>query len=315
MLETKEYLTMEDMIELDKELNLIPLTFDFMFKGIFMNNLELLKEFIIYQLDMNLNINECKIQLLNSELPKENKKEYKKTVDIYVSINNCIYTNIEVNREYFKDVKSRNMLFADKLYSMMLEQGENVSELNKKIFVQINLNAMEKLDKSKNKIKIGSDRVVMFGLDSNQIYTENKFTLVKYLEYYRNIYYNEDNKLSKSEKWLVVLTSRNFKELYDLLENVLDEEERDNFIRKVVRMSSDKFIISEWEMQKLDELVEVTKHENAIKEGIEQGIQQGIQQNKIEFITNMLKEKMDINLISKITNLSEEEIMKIKESL
>ena len=309
MLETKEYLTKEDMIKLDKELNLIPLTFDFMFKGIFMNNLEILKEFIIYQLDMNLNSNECKIELLNSELPKENKKEYKKTVDIYVSINNYIYTNIEVNREYFKDVKGRNMLFADKLYSMMLKQGKNISELNKKIFVQINLNAMEKLDKNKSKISIGSDRVVMFGLDSNQIYTENKFTLVKYLEYYRNIYYNEDNKLSKSEKWLVVLTSRNFKELYDLLGNVLDEEKRDT--------------ISEWEMQKLDELVEVTKHENAIKEGrelgiqqgIKEGIQQGIQQNKIEVVTNMLNKNLDIDLISEISGISEEEIIKISESL
>ena len=44
----------------------------------------------------------------------------------------------------------------------------------------------------------------------------------------------------------------------------------------------------------------------------EKGITQGIEQNKIENAKKMLKEKLDIDLISKITGLSKEEIEKLK---
>ena len=136
MLETKEYLTKEDMIKFDKELKLIPITFDYMFKGIFMNDLELLKEFILSQLELDkifdIDLEELRksnIKLLNSELPKENKKEYRNTVDLYVSIDDKVFVEIEVNRELFKDIKMRNFIYADKLYTMLLEQGNNPDEL------------------------------------------------------------------------------------------------------------------------------------------------------------------------------------------
>ena len=53
-------------------------------------------------------------------------------------------------------------------------------------------------------------------------------------------------------------------------------------------------------------------------EGVEQGIEQGIEQGKVEerrnLIINMLKNEMETSFISKITNLSEEEINKLKKS-
>jgi len=55
--------------------------------------------------------------------------------------------------------------------------------------------------------------------------------------------------------------------------------------------------------------------ELGIEQGITQGITQGIQQKNNETVINMLKENLDISLISKITSLSEEEILKIKNSL
>ena len=83
MVEVEKY-TKEYLSELDKELEMIPLTFDPIFKGVFEKNLELLKRFLNVTLDLGLDLNVCKITLLSNELPKENKKEYQKTVDIYV---------------------------------------------------------------------------------------------------------------------------------------------------------------------------------------------------------------------------------------
>ena len=107
--------------------------------------------------------------------------------------------------------------------------------------------------------------------------------------------------------WLVMLTSETFEELYELTGYIMNDKMRDKYIRKVINMSKDSFILHEWEKEKLDELVEYEKRKNALEEGIEQ--------NKFEVVINMLNKKFDINLISEITGLNEEEIIKIKESL
>ena len=44
----------------------------------------------------------------------------------------------------------------------------------------------------------------------------------------------------------------------------------------------------------------------------EEGLKQGIKQNKLVIAKEMLKDKMNINIISKYTNLSIEEINKLK---
>lgn len=137
-------------------------------------------------------------------------------------------------------------------------------------------------------------------------------------------------KLTCAELWLVSFTSETFVELYDILEYILTQAERDRYLRKVIDLSKDVFVLHEWEKEKLDELVRITREENAIKrglekgfqqgvnqgikQGIQQGIQQGIEQNKIEMVEKMLRENLDAELISKITKLTEEEVIKIKES-
>ena len=47
-------------------------------------------------------------------------------------------------------------------------------------------------------------------------------------------------------------------------------------------------------------------------DGIRQGRTIGIKQGRLEIIKSMLKENLPIQLISKISNLSEEEIKKLK---
>ena len=66
--------------ELDNKVKLLPITFDPIFKGIFGSNIELLKDFILSVLEIDIDRDKCKIRLLNNELPIENYKEYKKTV-------------------------------------------------------------------------------------------------------------------------------------------------------------------------------------------------------------------------------------------
>ena len=86
----------------------------------------------------------------------------------------------------------------------------------------------------------------------------------------------------------------------------MTQEERERYLRKVIDLSKDVFILHEWEKEKLDELVRITREENAT--------QRGIEQEKSETVIKMLNKNYSLQEISEITGLSEEEIMKIKES-
>ena len=173
--------------------------------------------------------------MFDSEIFKYNKSEYQKTVDLYVKIQN-IYVNIEINRKYFKNVEKRNLMYADRLYSMILEQGNDLNDLEDKIFVQINLNAVDKLDVRREKLKYGTDKLVTSGLYTNEIYNDNKFVLVKYLEYYRDLYYNKMEKLENADLWMVLLASRTFQELYNVSLKLLNEEMHMEFMSKLICM-------------------------------------------------------------------------------
>jgi len=53
--------------------------------------------------------------------------------------------------------------------------------------------------------------------------------------------------------------------------------------------------------------------EKGIKQGIKQGVEQGIEQEKSEIAKNMLEKNCDVDFISEITNLSIEDIQKLKD--
>jgi len=115
--------------------------------------------------------------------------------------------------------------------------------------------------------------------------------------------------------------------MYNILGKLFDNDRREQFIRNVIHMNNDKAIFEDWEMEKLNELVKYTSEKNlkekALKEGHAQGHKKGLEEGReeglkegIEFtIKNMLNEGMDISLISKVTNRTEEEILEIKKSL
>ena len=130
--------------EVNKTIEMIPLTFDVMFKGVFEKNTNILKKFLISILDLKLNVNKAKIEILNNELVKKNVREYQKRVDILVVLNDTIYIDIEVNRSNFDRVKLRNSMYCDKLYSMLLDMGDKTTKLRDIFQYQLSLNTKDK---------------------------------------------------------------------------------------------------------------------------------------------------------------------------
>ena len=91
----------------------------------------------------------------------------------------------------------------------------------------------------------------------------------------------------------------------------MSEEKRERFLNTVKEASRDKFVLSEWESDKMAELVEYQSLKNARQEGVSQGIEK----NTIDTIKSMLKKKMTYEDISDITGKSIEEIKEIEKSV
>ena len=303
----------EYLEKLDKELEMIPLTFDPIFKGVFGNNIDLLKRFLNEVLELDLDVREMNVRLLNTELPKQNIREYQKRIDIYLCINNNIYIDIEINRSNFNRVKLRNYLYGSKTYSMLLESGDNISELEDKYFWQLNLNTEDK------SVDYGEDIIVRYSLTKKSVYLDQDKIVLKFLEYYKKLYYTDKNELNEAGIWLAGLMSTNFVELFDIYSNILESDDLSNFIKDVIDMSLENFNIHEWEKEKLDALVYYNHYKDGVSEGFEDGFDNGFdngfEEATVKTIKEMLKKEISLQDIADITNKSIEEIKQIKNSL
>lgn len=275
------------------------MSYDRAFKSTFKSNLNILKNILNASLPITIS-KEDKISLLDSEMPIINKKEHEQIVDIFVVINNTIYVDIEMNRSKFENVFERNTKYKNRMSNVIFEKGENLKELKTKYLYQLNLNA------SPNE-EILEDTIVMYGLNTNKIYSSKESVIIKSLERYRDLYYNGVR--DKKVIWLTILTARNFSELYELASQILDEEELKKLMEASINMSKDGFVLHAWQKEKMDALVKY----NEIEEATNKGKAEGIKEKTIEIAKNLLKENIDVETISKTTGLTKEDIQKLTE--
>ena len=304
--EKLKYYQKLDKINKECGKTMIKLTFDTAFKSFFSRNPDFLKDFLIEELSLDMDKDETKITVSNVELPKDIQKEYQKKVDIIIYLDESIIVNVEANTNKFKNIKRRNFIYMAKLYGLTLKKGEKIKKLEEADLYQLNINA------SKDDKNIGENIYELRSRFTGETLIDN-FTLhLKNIEYYRNLYYNKGEKLSRADMWLVVLSSENYEELYRTVSQILDEKNTDIFMDEVIRMNLEEPILTEWEAKMLDEIEKYDTIKNSKEEGFvdgfEEGETSGIQKTKIETARKMLEDNLDINTISKYTGLSIDEI-------
>ncbi len=289
------------------EENFIPLTRDFMFKRIFTNNPEILKKFLISVLKLDINPNLACITILNNELIKSRKKEYHKTVDIYVRINHNLRIDIEVNSEKFNNIKVRNTFYLNKITIDTTDAGINYQDFSKVFFYQLNLNC-NKSDKYLD------EEYQILSTKSHQILLDNYKIICKSLDYYKELYYNQSSYLSDDIIWLSLLKADNFIELKEIASLVMNDKEKEKFVSDCEDAGKDVKWLSEWNPDFWADVVRHNVLEEVKNEGLQEGLQEGIKQKKIEMIKGMLTEEIPLKKIAKIANVSVDEIKKIGKS-
>ena len=84
----------------------------------------------------------------------------------------------------------------------------------------------------------------------------------------------------------------------------------EDYVKESIKASQDEEVIGLYDKELHLEKLRLSE----LKEAKEKGIEQGVEQEKIEIVKNMLKDEVDISVISKYTGLSKKEIANLKQS-
>ena len=238
----------------------------------------------------------------NTELPIENYKERKKITDIIVKVEGTII-NIEANKTAKASMIAKNNVYHHKIAYDRYLSG---NKMDKSEILQLNFNVINRFD----------DRLfIEFSMkdDTGKFTDEENFKRIHInMANPLDKYYN-NNELSKIEKVLVMFQLTSKKQLKEISKG---DEDLENMAKIIEDLNEDEHIIGLYDKEKMDEWMKKIDHDEAVKEGLEQGRELGIEQGSkvkaLEIAKNMLKEKMKISDISRLTGLDEKTIQNIK---
>ena len=275
-------------------------------------NVDLLKDLLIELLDLNLDRIKTSINLLSISLPPSTLKEYLKTVDFNILLNDNIIINLEFNNMTFSKVKMRNYIYLCKLMTSLLKSGSKINELKQYKVYQVNVNA------SNGGVKCR--KVKNLYLDNYKEYINNVKIVEINLESFKELLYTEYKDASKIDYILASFKTKNIFELDNILKKYVSNKMREKIIKEVMIIMQDfEMVFTEEEVRAMDKMIMdgyleelEEKKQAALKEGqrvgMQQGIQQGMKQSKIEIAKKLLTQKISIDVIKNATGLSDKTI-------
>ena len=287
------------MIDTDKKIELLDPKNDYVFKRIFgeKGDEDILMSLINAILKGNPTIKE--LELLNTEYPKEGVITKGCQFDILAKTDNNVTINIEMQYRRNSNIRDRIIYYSDRLNVGEYKVGQKYGE-KKVISIWI---FAENLTDREEPI---SEIFPCFKENKNdkwEVFTENKRIIIFELKKYKTTDYNYKDILTN---WV------NFLQEPNILENnplKINNNELDKAIVKLEYISKkdeERYIIDSFTDYERD-------YYNDTKTAKEEGLKEGLKEGKIEMAKKMLKEGLDLNLISKLSDLSVEEIKNLKD--
>ena len=269
--------------------------YDRAFKEVFMK--EENKDILSKLLESILKVEIEKIEFLNLERNVDNINIKRKHLDLYLETN-IGKIQVEVNSSNHKYIRPRNFSYLCDIYSHNVLVGESYKE--DKLIIQINFNYGVSSESNIEKYMLKSD--------TNKTYIENFIIYEINMEKYKEIWYNRDEKKIEENKYIIML---------DLLPEELENLSKRN--RMVLKYMSElervnespkfrEFMSAEEDNRK----IENSLREEYKEEGLAEGREQGIKESSISIAKKMLSDKLDLEIISKYTNLPIEKIKELE---
>ena len=273
---------------------------DYIFKKIFSKkgNESILKDFLISVLNIPIQKVETRAEVSLERQLEENKLG---RLDILAKLDDNTIVNIEVqilNKYNFID---RTMYYWSGNYYNELRAGEDYNKVKK--VIAINILDYEIFEEGPYheiarirrdyKNKILTDKMELHFIQIPKFLKENRGTKTKLEQWMQFISQKDEKEVELAMKENEEIKKAN--EEYEYLTG--DEAERRLALLREEAIRDEKTMLK-----------------GSREEGIEIGRKEGKKENKIEIAKNMLKERMDIRTISRLTNLTIEEIENLKEN-
>ena len=291
---------------------IINLSYNAMFKAVFSNNKAILAkliEAILEYCKMNIDINGKEIIIKNNELPISNYKDKQLICDYIIKLNETTDLNIEINRYYYPGLIERNMTYSFKIYYQHFNAGDDYKEFEIYNLIQVNFNKFDKYNTKPINIHYLIDID-----DSNNILSKSIRIINIDIENCYNLVYNNSKKeeITELEKLSAIMHCEYLEDISSILESVgLDMDNKKKFINDVLEASNDKDV---QKAVKLEDSIDY-RFELVEEEALKRGFEQGTKETKRDMIKEMLKQKLDYELISKVSGKSINEIKEIEKSI
>ena len=315
-----------------EEKRLIPLKFDLMFKKVFgdKENTKPLKTLLKCILDIEAK----EITILNPEILGSSYYDKRTIVDLIVELEDGTKIGIEMNTNVNSYLIDRNIFYMFKIMSGNMRKGSLYNELKKHI--QINIDCEGKHERPIESYKIIEE-------EKHKVLT-NKIEIIRVdLPYFVEKCYNLDvDKLDYKDKFIGLIGIED----RDVAKNITEgEKDMEEILDKIENFSDDDEILgaydAEWHKIETERVVRLANMEDALKNKEEaeknkveaeknkveadknrkeadrlqtqrQEIEmQGSLNKSYEIARNMLKENIDIQIISKVTGLNTKQIEKL----
>ena len=231
-----------------------------------------------------------RIEYLNLERNVDNVKVKRKHLDLYLETN-IGKIQVEVNTTNSKYVKPRNMSYLCDIYSHHTLVGQEYDQDT--LIIQININYGQQDEKYIREYRLRDE--------SGKEYIKNFIIYEINMEKYMKLWYNKNEKELEKSKYIVMLNLEK-KELEVVIK----------YMKEIERVNENPKFREYMSAEEDNKKIENSLKREWMEEGLKEGIKEGSYKRNIEIAKTMLKDNMDIEIISKYTNLSKEELEKIK---
>ena len=283
---------------------IIPLTYDYVFTGIFNNeeNIIILENFLALYFNKDLKDIKGKVKIKSRDLSIDSKKEKNKQIDLIVDLDGK-KINVELSNGGGTSIVDRNVVFASKIHSGQLKYKDNKYQNIKKT-IQINLN-----NYSCNKHRL-VERYYLMNEDKEILTEKLEIDIVDLVKAKEKIYNESEERLAR---FCRALMSDTEEELIKEVEGIMEKEAKEKLVEEVNKYSSDDEVVAlysaysreELERNTLIEDVRLLKEE---KKELKEENKKIAKDSKLEIAKKMLDKNLDIATISEITGLTEKEI-------
>ena len=278
---------------------------DFVFKKIFgtEKNKPILINFLNAVIKPTTPIKDVEIK--NNDIDKDFIEDKFSRLDVKATTSNKEHINIEIQVKNEYNMIQRTLYYWSKMYSEQIQNRDNYSKLERTVCINILNFKYLKNDKYHNayRLKEINSNEELTDLQEIHFIELPKFNEIGNKEYIENV-----EEMDALEKWLEFLVEPESNTVRQL---ELSNEEIKLAKSELYRLSMDSKEREQYTMREKAIYDRISALENAeIKGKIEGKIER-----ELELVKESLNQGLEISLISKITGLSEEEILKIKNTI